>query len=328
MEIVIVAFIMDLLIGDPRWFPHPVRMIGQLISFLEGIIRRRVSGKTGQICGGAIIVVLTVTIVYLLSFLFMYLLSPFKRYTLAGNVDLYVLLAGVVGSFSLALRSLITEVHDIVRELEDENLYRARKKLSYIVGRDTKYLSRDGVIRALIETISENASDGVIAPLFYFAIGGLPLAFTYKAINTLDSMLGYKNERYRYLGLVAAKLDDIANYIPARITALVLLCSTVVLMPFYRRLDFIRALRVLLRDAKKHPSPNAGLPEAAVAGALGILLLGPAFYDGVLHNKPFIGEGHREPEIKDINITAYMVCIAVFITLTVFSLLHKSLIFF
>jgi adenosylcobinamide-phosphate synthase len=323
MEIVIVAFIMDLLIGDPRWLPHPIRMIGQLISFLEGIIRNRVSGKTGQICGGAIIVVLTLATVYLLSLLLIHVLSPFKRHILAGNIDLYVVFAGVIGSFSLALRSLITEVNDIVKELEDENLYRARKKLSYIVGRDTKYLSRDGMIRALIETISENASDGVIAPLFYFAIGGLPLAFTYKAINTLDSMLGYKSERYRYLGLVAAKLDDIANYIPARITAVVLMCSTVILMPFYGRLDFIRALRVLLRDAKKHPSPNAGFPEATVAGALGIVLLGPAFYDGVLHNKPFIGEGYREPEIKDINITTYMVCIAVFLTLTIFLFLDR-----
>ncbi len=325
MEVLIVAYIADMLIGDPPWFPHPVRMMGILIEHLEDIARGLFRGRVGLIVGGGLIVLLTVAVVYAVFLFIERALLPLQKHYLFGGLDLYVLTAGIIGSFSLAQRGLISEVQGVVRELEKEHLGMAARKLSYIVGRDTKYLNRDGVIRALLETLSENASDGIVAPMFYFAIGGLPLAFAYKAINTLDSMLGYRSERYLYLGRVAARVDDIANYIPARLTALALLCSAAVLAPFYGRLSPARALRIILRDARKHPSPNAGFPEATVAGALGLVLLGPAIYDGVVHEKPFIGEGEREPDLGDVRITVMMISLASLLILLLFVGIHGLL---
>jgi adenosylcobinamide-phosphate synthase len=172
----------------------------------------------------------------------------------------------------------------------DKNLKGARIRLSHLVGRDTDTLEEKGLLKATIESLAENASDGIIAPLFYFAIGGLPLAITYKAINTMDSMVGYKNDKYKNFGWAAAKLDDIANYIPARITGMLISISAAIVSPSL----FTCSLKTMFRDGRKHPSPNSGMPEAAMAGALGVRLGGPSSYRGLVVEKPYIGE-----EIQD-----------------------------
>ncbi|MBI5212103.1 MAG: cobalamin biosynthesis protein CobD [Nitrospirae bacterium] len=190
-------------------------------------------------------------------------------------------------STTIAIRELINSARIVIREVKNKNIENARNNLSMIVGRDTQNLSEEGVLKATIETLSENLSDGVIAPLFYLALGGLPFAMAYKAINTLDSMVGYKNDRYKNFGWAAARLDDIANYIPARITGMLIAFSSAVAF----RSPFIvhSSLKTMFRDGRKHTSPNAGIPEAAMSGALGVRLGGPSAYCGIIVQKPYIG---------------------------------------
>ncbi|MBE9529145.1 MAG: cobalamin biosynthesis protein CobD, partial [Proteobacteria bacterium] len=209
---------------------------------------------------------------------------------------------------SLSIRSLGAEARAVLTALETEGIESARRRLSRIVGRDTGALTKEEIIGAASETVAENTSDGIIAPLFYLAIGGPPLMIAYKAVNTLDSMVGYKNERYRDFGSAAARTDDIANYLPARLTA-----ALMVILSFVLRYDFMGALKTVIRDGRKHPSPNAGIVEAAVAGALNIRFGGPATYGGVVTDKPYIGSGERRATAAELGATIRIMVGAAFL---------------
>ncbi len=299
MKELIILYICDLIIGDPRWLPHPIRCIGRFITAIESLVRRFTNSPFSERVGGGGVVFTVVISTFILSSLFVTALNPLKDILLLNQLNLYHLLIGIAGSFTIALRSLIVDTMGVLRAVGRGEIELARKRLSYLVGRDTERLDENGIIRATVETIAENASDGVVAPLFYFALGGFPLAMAYKAVNTLDSMLGYKNERYRYFGFIAAKVDDIANYLPARITAALILAAAMLLRIFFRGVRIKKAVRILLRDGRKHPSPNAGIPEAAMAGVLGVVLGGPSYYGGQLHEKPYIGSGREELRPRD-----------------------------
>jgi adenosylcobinamide-phosphate synthase len=274
---IVLAFLLDALIGDPKWLPHPVRLIGRAIEKMELALRPRIKN---QKLAGVMLVVVIVGAALTASLIAIWALRSFEdgaAAILARTLIIYLV------ATTISLRGLVESVKGV---LQSHDLDDARKRLSHIVGRDTQGLDKDGVRRAAVETLAENTSDGVVAPLFYLAIGGLPLAVLYKAVNTLDSMVGYKNEEYIKMGWASARLDDLLNYVPARITGL-LLALAALLMPGARMTE---ALRVMLRDGRKHPSPNAGVPEAAVAGALGIRLGGPSTYGGKTVEKPFIGD--------------------------------------
>lgn len=268
------AVALDMLIGDPRWLPHPVVAIGKAISALEGPLRKKFIAKTGGFVLCAVIVSMTFGAFYLIQEL------------------LDILPFGFIGtafflSMTIALRGLIFEAGKILLALRRGDINKARSNLKALVGRDTGNLDERGIARAVIESVAENASDGVIAPVFYYILGGLPLAMAYKAVNTLDSMVGYKNEKYREFGFASAKLDDLANFIPARLTGIFISLAS--------GRNFLRSLKVMMRDGGSHPSPNSGRPMAAMAGALGIELGGPAVYQGMLIQKPSIGSGGALP---------------------------------
>ena len=282
------GFILDSLLGDPLWLPHPIRLFGKIISFLENKLNR--NNSTGL--KGCCMALVLITATYFAFYGILEFSRPFKY--------IYYPLASVFVFYGLANRSLITEALKVERELTNEGLENGRKQLSYIVGRDTSLLSGNKIRIAVLETLSENLSDGVIAPLFYYTIGGIPLMFAYKMVNTLDSMIGYKNERYKHFGLFAAKLDDVANFIPARITALLM-----VLITFSRR-GFI----YIFKFGHKHSSPNAGYPEAALAGILNCKLGGSNVYDGKRVEKPFIGTNNKLITKKDL----YKACLINYIT--------------
>lgn len=282
------AFILDLALGDPRWLPHPAVLIGRLIELLEGVFRRVFRGKISELIAGGILAFIVPVTGSAVAFFIIYVVMMFSHW--AGW-----LLAVFLGYTTIAAKSLYEEPLKVADLIAAGNLDEARKKLSYLVGRDTHNLDEKEIIRALVETVAENTSDGVIAPLFYLAVGGPPLAMAYKAINTLDSMVGYKNERYLYFGRASARLDDVFNYIPARFTALLMIIAAFIL-----RKNWIGSWKTILRDGRNHSSPNSGYPEAAVAGAIGRRLGGPSCYGGVLNNKPFIGDEAGEFNVEDV----------------------------
>lgn len=280
---------LDLLLGDPPGAPHPVRLIGRWISLCEGALRRLLPATPrGELAGGLLLVVLVAGpsaalaggAVALAGFL-----HPLAALA-AETLLCYWLLAG------RDLRDHSRRVYDALRA---GDLPGARAAVSMIVGRDTARLDESGVVRAAVETVAENACDGVVGPLLFFAAGGAPLGFFYKAVSTMDSTVGYKNERYLYFGRAAARLDDLLNLIPARLTAL-LMALTAPLCG----LDAAGALRVWRRDGRKHASPNSAQSEAACAGALGVALAGDAWYFGRLCRKPAIGDAGRPVEAADI----------------------------
>ena len=283
------GFLLDLLFGDPDWLPHPVVLMGRYITWFEKRLRPKFPGTPkGELAGGVVLA----------------LSLPLITLCLTGGV---CLLARRVHPWaeialqtfwcfqSLAARGLAAESRRVYTALAQGDLPAARRAVARIVGRDTERLDAQGVTRAAVETVAENASDGVIAPLFYMALGGAPLALTYKAVNTLDSMVGYKNDRYLWFGRASARLDDGANYLPARFSALML-----VLAAAFLGLDWQEAFRTWRRDGRKHLSPNAGQTEAACAGALGIRLGGDAWYFGVRTRKAVLGEARRPCEPEDI----------------------------
>lgn len=279
MIIAVVAFLIDACIGDPRSRYHPVVLIGILILVLEKFLRRDEDGYIKKICKGGLLVAIVLVVTYAAGLAIVYLLS------LTGSLTLTIFMQALALSFMITPRSLSEAGKEIYNFLDADNLAMARYKVGWIVGRDTDYLNEAEVVRATVETVSENTVDGIISPLFYFAIGGLPLAIAYRAVNTMDSMLGYKNEKYLYFGRVAARMDDIANFIPARITAILFLISALIL-----NLDFKNAFAMMKRDANKHPSPNGGYAEATVAGALDIQLGGINSYFGVPHFRAYMGD--------------------------------------
>lgn len=294
-SLLILAFILDLCIGDPEWFPHPVKAMGWVIRKIEDFLRYnlRITGQkshiTEKLAGVLLVLIMvcsTFSLFYVISIIF---------FTLHSSLFTSFVLLLVMGYFTgttLAVKGLIDSAKGVITALADKNINDARIKVGRIVGRDTDALNEKGILMATIESLAENASDGIVAPIFYFAIGGLPLAITYKAINTMDSMLGYKNERYRHFGWAAARLDDIANYMPARITGLLIVVSSGVV---FRSLStFHYSLKTMFRDGRKHSSPNSGIPEAAMAGALAVRLGGPSTYGGIVVKKPYIGEARNE----------------------------------
>ena len=292
------AFFVDLAIGDPAWLPHPVRMIGQGIHHSELFLRRHFKTPSEEKAAGIFLLCMIVIPSYLAALLIQRTLFRISESVsmLVGMILLVYLVATTI-----AVRELIRSARPIIESVKDGSLTAARGKLAGIVGRDTGNLPDRGILKAVMETLAENLSDGVIAPVFYLVIGGLPLAIAYKAINTLDSMVGYKNEKYINFGWAAARLDDIANYIPARITGLVIVFSFFVSSLFRRDkkplVSALGAFRIMRRDGRNHTSPNSGIPEAAMAGGLGIRMGGPSTYGGALSEKPYIGDDLKEDYI-------------------------------
>jgi adenosylcobinamide-phosphate synthase len=294
-SVLLVAYLLDLAIGDPRWLPHPVRMIGAAVSRLELFLRSRFVTPAKQKQAG---VLLVVTIVLPSLIIMLVLCEGIANATGRISVFLGTIALVYLTASTLAVRGLVDSARLVIESVRDGSLLSARRKLSMIVGRDTENLTDREVLRAVTETLSENLSDGVVAPLFYLVLGGLPLAIAYKAINTLDSMVGYKNETYINLGWASARLDDIVNYIPARVAGLLIVLS-VYLTAFLSKKDnplclAARAFRTMRRDGRNHTSPNSGIPEAAMAGGLGIRMGGPSTYGAVLVEKPYIGENVNE----------------------------------
>ena len=297
-----IAFLLDIMIGDPRWFPHPVRMIGVCIEYCEKVLRRLVpSEQVGGIFLAFIIVIGTYLVTYQLLVFF---------YEIRWSLG--IITSIVIIFFSLSTRDLLSEARNVLNALKSGNLKNARKNLSRIVGRDTQNLSEEQIATGCIETSAENIVDGIIAPLFYAFIGGPALAMAYKSINTLDSMVGYKNDKYIDFGRASAKLDDIANYIPARIAAVVLPIAS-----YLCGADYSNSVKILKRDGQKHPSPNSGIPEAAIAGALGIRLGGPSIYNDVSSYKPFIGDQQKDVSFDDINSASKIVMVSAIISVVV-----------
>ena len=290
----IFAFLLDLAVGDPRWLPHPVIIIGGGIKRVEFFLRKYLTTSVQERWAGILLVATIVLPVFTITSFVVGVLQSFQgRLGIVGTIAVVYLV-----STTIALRGLIDSARLVIESAKDGSLKAARRKLSMIVGRDTDDLTEKDVLKATVETLAENLSDGIIAPLFYLVIGGLPLAMTYKAINTLDSMVGYKNDRYRYFGWAAARLDDAANYLPARIAGMLIALSAFFVSAakdIFSSLSAAgRSFMIMLRDGGNHPSPNSGIPEASMAGALGIRLGGPATYGGVLVEKPYIGEAKSD----------------------------------
>jgi len=293
-----IAFVLDILVGDPRWLPHPIRMIGKCIEYLEVILRKAfVSERMAGIFLTGIIVLGSYLITFkIISFFY-------------GLGTLWGIAASIITIFySLSIRDLLNETKGVLKALKSGNLPKARSNLSRIVGRDTHNLSEKQVATGCIETSAESSVDGIIAPLLYAFIGGPALAMAYKSVNTLDSMVGYKNEKYNNFGWASAKLDDIANFIPARIAAIILPISS-----FICGADFSNSIRIVNRDGQKHPSPNSGIPEAAIAGALRIRLGGPGVYNGIHSDKPFIGDPINSIDFDHISNTTRIVMVSAII---------------
>ena len=311
----VMGYILDLIFGDPYWMPHPVRFIGNLISILEKVIRRFMpKTKRGEYIGGIILTVMVVSISMVI---------PLVIILMAKSINTY--LALTVETFMcyqiLATKSLKVESMKVYDELAKNDLPSARKAVSMIVGRDTKDLTFSGVAKAAVETVAENTSDGIIAPMIFIAIGGAPMGFFYKAINTLDSMVGYKNERYINFGRFAAKLDDVVNYLPARISAYQMILSS-----FFLRYDYKNAFKIYKRDRYNHTSPNSAQTESVCAGALDVQLAGNAYYFGKLYEKPTIGDDIREINYDDIKKANRLLYCTSFISIVIISVIKITII--
>lgn len=282
------AYILDKMLGDPKWFPHPVIYIGKLISVLEKAIRKVAKTKTALKIGGFFLWGITVGVSLTVTALVV--AGSFKiNFYFGFAIQTILMWTGI------ARKCLYLEAKEVHRWVEKKNLEKARKQVGYLVGRDTTKLKFQDIIRATVETVAENTVDGVTAPLFYAMIGGAPLMMAYKAINTLDSMVGYKNEKYEDLGFVSAKMDDVANFIPARITLIGFIFGSAI-----KGYAYNDAQKIAIRDHKNHKSPNAGWAEAAMAGALGVQLGGSNVYFGEVVEKPTIGDKLRDLEAQDI----------------------------
>lgn len=311
---ILVGFIMDLIIGDPHWMYHPVRVIGKFITLLEDMLRKTFpKTKDGERESGFVLVVLVcgisvftvwglMKLAYYLNFWCGFLLEVIMCYQL------------------FAVRSLKDESMKVYKELAKQDLEASRKAVSMIVGRDTENLTIEGVTKATVETIAENTSDGTLAPMFYMFIGGPVLGWFYKAVNTMDSMVGYKNEKYLNFGRYAAKFDDVMNFIPAR------LCGwLMILASMFLKMDWKNAKKIFVRDRFNHASPNSAQTEAVMAGALRIQLAGDAWYFGKRYEKPIIGDALRPVEIEDIPRANRLLYATAIVSLIIFSVIRLLL---
>lgn len=305
------GFLMDLLLGDPYWLPHPIRLIGNWISFLE---KRLLGSKTEekhttpeqeQRRGMLLVLAVLSSTVFVTAVL---LLGAYRLHPYLG-----VVIESIMTYQILATKCLKVESMKVYQELKKGDIAASRKAVSMIVGRDTECLDETGVAKAAIETVAENTSDGVIAPMIFTAIGGPILGFFYKAVNTMDSMVGYKNEKYQYFGSAAAKFDDVVNYIPARLSAWLMILASAI-----THMDWKNAKKIFLRDRYNHKSPNSAQTESVMAGALDVQLAGDAWYFGKLCKKPTIGDAIREIEPEDIRRSHTLLYMTAVLALVVF----------
>ena len=305
----LLGFMLDLLIGDPTWEYHPIRLIGKLIEKFESLFRT-IFPKTdrGKFLAGFCMTISVATIAMLVPYFLLLIINEIS--------PLFALFfESIMLSFAFSIKSLKTETVKIYKLLTEQKIEESKKALSMIVGRDTENLDKEGIIKATVETISENTTDGVIAPLLFAIIGGAPFAYFYKAVNTMDSMVGYKNEKYMYFGKYSAKLDDVLNYFPARIAANIMVFVSLLLKNF----DYKNAKKIYQRDKQKHASPNSGHTEAACAGALRIQLAGDAYYFGTKQKKEYIGDSLEDINPENIVMANKLLYMTAVISLLLFS---------
>ncbi|TYQ16418.1 UNVERIFIED_CONTAM: adenosylcobinamide-phosphate synthase [Acetivibrio alkalicellulosi] len=337
---VFIAYLLDILIGDPRWLPHPVRFIGWLVKIGEKIMRSFVkasSAKTVKAMGadivrnskkanrnekiaGIFLVIFVVAIVFTLVFAICKVAKSVHP-ILFHVVNIYFIYS------AFAAKCLAVESYKVFDALKDRDIFKARKMLSMIVGRQTENLDEKEIIKGAVETTAENTSDGVIAPILYAFLGsffgiGAPIVYVFKVISTLDSMVGYENDKYKYFGWASAKIDDILNFVPARLTGLLIVISA-----FINQKDYVSSYSIMLRDRRKHKSPNSGYPEAAVAGALGVRLGGSGLYFGDIVEKPIIGDPRNELEIRNITQAITLMYITSILALSLGSLIFIAVFF-
>jgi cobalamin biosynthesis protein cobD len=305
--ILISAYVLDLIFGDPYSFPHPVKFIGNMIARLEKFFFATLINK---LLSGLITFLIVVVTTYFATFLLINISYSLNSYL---GIAVEILLTYTV----LSAKCLEVEAVKVQRELRAKNLENSRKSLSYIVGRDTKELDFSQIIKAVIETVAENTVDGVISPIFYLCLGGVPLAMAFKAISTLDSMIGYRNEKYEEFGKVSARADDVANFIPARLSVIFFSISA-----FLLRLDYRNAFLICMRDRKNHLSPNCAYSESLTAGALGIQLGGSHYYGGKLVEKQKIGDDLKKADVDDITKTVNMLRIVTFLCILVVCIIN------
>ena len=349
----ILIFLLDLLIGDPSWLPHPVILMGKAINVLEGLFREK-SKKTEQeeiihyrelIAGRVVACLLPMATLLITGVIYIMLVRTFSAGHKAGLVVLLALdcfwgfqsiavrdmlkeSRNVYGKLSVSSQSKVSDSEDgvpvEVQKQFSDSLEGARKAVGRIVGRDTAALDKGGIIKAAVESVAESFSDGFAAPMLYYSIGGAPLALCYKSINTMDSMIGYKNEKYLYFGQAAARLDDAANFLPSRIAALFIIGASFLMSFKYQLVSGARAFRIWRRDRRNHASPNSAQTEAAMAGALGVRLAGGAWYFGEYYEKPYIGDAEREIEDEDI-LRANRIYLAASVIGTVFAVVLRGI---
>lgn len=291
----LIGYLLDLILGDPRWLPHPIRLFGTIITKGESLLNK----GNYKILKGAFFTIALCSLVFIFFF-------EVQGFLIRWNLESYYAFTTIFVFYSLANKSLLQEGKDVFNELQFKGIEAGRKRLSWIVGRDTSSLNENQIRTAVFETLSENLSDGVIAPLFYYTIGGLPAMIVYKMINTLDSMIGYKNEKYILFGKFAARLDDMANFIPARMTSILMVLVTL----------SKRGLKFIFKYGHKHSSPNSGYPEAALAGILNCRFGGANTYHGKLTDKPYIGNNPRIITHKEFNKVMYINHAVTFVMIT------------
>ena len=305
-----IAYVLDLIFGDPQNVVHPVQVIGKIISAGEKVLLR----KKYKFLAGAVLNIFTVSITYTS----MYLISK------SVKISVFFMIIEIYLMYTIfSINSLAREGNRVYRILKEGDIEKARKDLSYLVSRDTETMDEKMIIRSTMETISENTVDGIVAPMFYMFLGGMPLAMAYKAINTLDSMVGYKNEKYMDFGKFSAKVDDAVNFIPARITGILIVLASMIL-----GYDYKNSLKIFIRDRKNHSSPNSAHSEASVAGALGVQFGGKVSYFGKEIDKPTIGDKTKEFELEDIRKNIRIMYVTSFLSLVIFSLIFTGAYFF
>lgn len=300
----LIGYLLDLTFGDPYNLPHPIRFIGMLISKSETFLRNIFpKNSKGELVGGAFMPIIVVGLSTIISLIII-------KIAYKINLIVGIVVESIICYQMLATKCLKDESMKVYKSLKDSDLTLARKNVSMIVGRDTQNLDVTGITKATVETIAENTSDGIVAPMIYMALFGAVGGVFYKSVNTLDSMIGYKNDKYLYFGRISAKLDDILNYIPSRVSAIFVIVAT-----FFLNLDYKSAFRIWKRDCRNHPSPNSAQTESAFAGALNVQLAGDMYYFGKLYHKKTIGDNTRPIQIEDIKISNNILYLTSFISL-------------